>query len=71
MFKQFPYGQINGFIPIPIAQVLTNQRASSGSCQTLPFTYYPNIGSRDVQTLDRFLSFVRYQLKKREKYYIN
>jgi hypothetical protein len=38
---------------------------------SVPFTYYLNIGSRDVQTLDRFLSFVRYQLKKREKYYIN
>jgi hypothetical protein len=26
----------NGCMEIPIAQVLTNQRASSGSCQTLP-----------------------------------
>ena len=28
--------RFRGFIQIPIAQVLTNQRASSGSCQTLP-----------------------------------
>ena len=28
---------IKGSIRIPIAQVLMNQRARSGSCQTLPF----------------------------------
>ena len=31
---------IRGSIPIPIAQVMTNQRARSGSCQTLPFAHY-------------------------------